>query len=295
MIEKKGKHVIDKYIYTYPQLTLSVSEGMDLSPEYRDIVLRGKSPSSYPCYFAGTEEDCIMQPETPVGIVEAVYLADRNDFERIVQCLAYKCRPVVIPETMGAITLSGIPNWKKIYERKREYLSMGGTDWKAEFKQFTARPENYKDTLIIVTKGGYSALDASETNFTEEEWEKRSLELRLYHELTHVVCRHLYSELINPIRDEIVADCFGIQKAIGYYDTVLAEKCLGVQGDIYHAGGRLENYVKDKKEISIFHEEAKQMIRELESCLKNNQDMEYWGRLIKIQETLHKQKQQVPN
>ncbi len=119
-IEQTGKSAIETYLYRYPQLTLPVGEGMSESKRYKDIVLRGKLPREHINPFNGTEEDCIYLIPTPVGDAEVLYLADRQDFEKFVQILGYKCEEEVIPASMGAIHIGGVNNWRKIQIHKAE-------------------------------------------------------------------------------------------------------------------------------------------------------------------------------
>jgi len=235
----------EEYLRRYPQLTLPIADGMSASDAYRDIVRKGKFPGEYPNYFYGTDEDRILYIDTPAGKAEVLYLADRRDFRRFLQSIVYRCEPTEIPASTGAMHISGITNWCKIHAHKEEYLKTGNFDWSREFRRFTAEPANFKDTLLIVSKGEYSALPHTEAGFSKDEWIEASLTIRIYHELTHFVCRKLYPEQKDVIWDEIAADCIGICKALGHYDTLLAKKLLGVEGDSYRPGGRLENYVEE--------------------------------------------------
>lgn len=274
--------VIETYIYRYPQLTLPIKDGMSTSESYKNIALRGKLPAKLESPFLGTAEDAVFSVETPVGAAEVLYLADRRDFERCVQALAYKCEPRVLPASMGAIHVSGVNNWRKIQAHKKRWLTEGGEDWRAEFKRFTADPKNYKDTIIIVSKGAYSGLPAAEAGYPAEEWLRLSLEIRIYHELTHFVCRRLYPEKKDALWDEIVADCMGIYKATSDYDAVLAAKLLGVEEDMYRLGGRLENYVEEGNSPQAYCSLAKETIRRLARIIAESEDSGFWEVLEKI-------------
>lgn len=283
-VKEKGRDVIKTYIHRYPQLTISPAPGKSKSEEYKNIALRGKLPKEYENPFTGTQEDRVFCIPTPVGDVEVLYLADRGDFETCVRALAYKCEREEIPASMGAIHIGGVNNWAKIQARKRAYLEAGNSDWSAEFRRFTADPANYKDTVLLVSKGAYSALPAAKAGFGEEEWLGYSLIIRIYHELTHLICRKRYPEKKEAVWDEIVADCMGIYKALGFYDTRLAEKLLGVEGERYRKGARLENYVADRSELRHCRDRARQMIQRL-SVLAGDCDKEaYWELLFRIEE-----------
>ena len=280
------KKIMDQYVRRYPQLCLPVKNGMSKSEEYRNTALRGNIPAELPDYFKGSAEDRAFTAKTPAGDVEVIYLAERGDFERAVKCLGYKCEDIRIPPSMGAVTISGITDWSKISEHKEEYLKSGKTDWQAEFRRFTSVAENYKDRIVLVSKGGYSALRAEETRYSREEWIKISLDIRVFHELCHVVCRTLFPDKKNAVVDEIVADCFGILKAAGFYDTVLAEKCLGILGDQYRPGGRLENYLVSGEDPADHVRGIKEIIKRIDEFIKQTKNKEYWDKLRLLEETL---------
>lgn len=274
--------VSDEYLWRYPQLTLPIERGMSASDAYRDIVRKGKFPEEFPNHFYGTDEDCVFYIDTPAGKAEVLYLADRRDFRRFLQSIVYRCEPVKIPDSTGAMHISGITNWRKIHVHKEEYLRDGNLDWSREFRRFTAEPANFKDTLIIVSKGEYSGLPYTEAGFSREEWLKTSLTIRIYHELTHFVCRKLCPEHKDIIWDEVVADCIGICKALGYYDTILAQKLLGVEGDFYRHGGRLENYVEEDISTEECCRGVKAQITELEKLSAGCETSDIWGLLSEI-------------
>lgn len=259
---EKSMTPIAQYLWKYPQLSLPVSEGMSKSPEYLAIVRKGILPSepTFPLQETGLEETDII--DTPSGPAEVLYLPNREIFEYFVHVLGYRCEPVPIPASMGSMMISGINNWRKIEAHKKEYLSAGGTDWKTEFREFTGKQENYKDVVLLISRGNYSALSAQDAGFKEEEWLEKSRTIRTYHELSHFVSRKLFPQNKEPLRDEIVADSIGILAAFGCYDELLAKKVLGIEKETYRAGGRLENYVENEQ-LQKEALRAKRIIEEL--------------------------------
>lgn len=255
---------VEHYTWKYPQLSLPIRKGMSGAPEYLSIVRKGILPSKsiFPLTETGFEEELII--ETPAGEAEVLYLPDREIFEYFVRVLAYRCEPVVLPASMGAVTISGINNWRKIEEHKKEFFRNGGTDWMQEFRKFTSIPQNYKDIVILISCGNYSALSAKDADREETEWLAKSRTIRTYHELAHFVSRKMFLKNKETLRDEIVADSVGIMAAFGYYDVLLAEKVLGIEGDTYKTGGRLENYVEDEQ-LEEAAMKANKMIDELRS------------------------------
>ena len=86
---------------------------------------------------------------------------------------------------------------------------------------------------------------AENTGFETGEWQNISLRVRIYHELAHFISRRLYPQNRHAVRDEILADCVGLIAATGGYDAALAKRFLGVEGNRYRKGGRLENYLAE--------------------------------------------------
>ncbi|MCI9633639.1 MAG: hypothetical protein HFH18_10460 [Ruminococcus sp.] len=245
MSDKMKKTPGEQLAWNYPQLILSPETGLKETAEYKDIVLRGKLPGECACPFVTSEEDSFQEMDTPAGKAEVYFLHHRGSFERAVQILAYRGEPCPLPASMGAVTIRGLNNWRKIYARKAEYLAAGNTDWNAEFRRFTQTADNYKDTIILLSGGYYSAVSPEEAGFPEEDWKRYSRIIRTWHELAHVVSRRMYPDHQEPIRDEAVADCIGLIAAFGTYDLRLAELFLGITEEGYRAGGRLENYISN--------------------------------------------------
>ncbi|MBQ7586426.1 MAG: hypothetical protein IJT37_00180 [Lachnospiraceae bacterium] len=48
---------------------------------------------------------------------------------------------------------------------------------------------NFKDSLIILSVGPYSAVQAAKLGLSDDEWISLSDKIRRYHECTHFVCR----------------------------------------------------------------------------------------------------------
>ena len=262
----------------YPQLALPISDDTRQSELYRNTVLRG-IPSERTPEFSFSEEDRFETVGTPAGDVEIVYLAEREDFERCIRALAYRCENREIPPTMGASTISGLINWEKIRRHQEEYLASGGDDWDAEFARFTSESQNYRDTIIVLSRGYYSALSPEEAGFPEEEWLEISYSIRKYHELAHFVSRKLFPDNKEAVRDEVLADMNGIIAALGHYDAELEGKMLGFRGGEY-VYGRLENYV-EKDELAAAAERVSSMLAWLkENCAGEQQPFDA---LIKLE------------
>lgn len=254
------EHILVRLAKRYPQLLLPLSSETKNSFLYKRAVLRG-IPVKGKLDFSFSPEDRLVVFNTPAGRVEVLYLSVREDFEHCIQALAYRCDPRPVPKSMGASTVYGLINWEKIHRHREVYEAAGGNDWNQEFKEFTAEKSNYLDTLIISSKGFYSAVDASAVGCSPESWMDLSRIIRTYHELTHFVCRSIYPNNIDAIRDEVVADMMGIIAAMGIYDVQLASLFLGIEKEEYRFGGRLENYIQEDDSLNHAILRAKHFIR----------------------------------
>jgi len=258
MSDYMEQHPVVRLSRQYPQLLLPVKCGTKDTEEYKDAVLRGNIPERIPD-FSLDEDDKLSDVTTPAGTVQVLFLHQRGDFEHAVRALAYRCEPVEIPSSMGATSISGLINWKKIHDHIEAYLCEGGTDTASEFSRFTGIRSNYLDCLIVLSSGEYSNVPSEKTGMDKTDWLKKSLMIREYHELTHFYCRKLYLENKNEIRDEILADMIGIIAAIGRYEENYARSFLGIEGLSYREGGRLQNYT-EKKNLEPAISEANRLI-----------------------------------
>ena len=274
----------NKYLYNYPQLSLGIQEGMSQSEEYRNIVRKGIMPDklAFPFELSGEEDEYTI--DTPAGEVNVLYLPDRAIFEYFIKVLAHRNEPVEIPLSMGASLISGINSWRKIYAHKEEYLQSGKDDWDEEFARFISVKENYKDTVLIVSKGYYSALKPEYINMNSDEWLEKSKTIRIYHEISHYISRKLFIENKEVLRDEIVADAIGFIAAFGYYDSLLARKVLGIDNEKFNRDGRLINYVSEE-ELDIYIERAHKIIDTLDDYFKFRNLGDIFNVLLDIERT----------
>lgn len=206
-------------------------------------------------------KDSLTSFVTPAGEVDVLFLFERADFERAIRLLANRCEPVTIPASMGASSISGLINWEKL----RPHM-----DDEEEFKRFTSDKKNYLDSLIILSSGEYSAVPADKMMLGQDEWLEKSVTIRKYHELAHFYSRRRYPENKEAIRDEIVADMIGIIAAFGHYDTFAARLFLGIEGNSYREGGRLQNYAENGSGAAVM-ERAEKIIDALDAsvCQEN--------------------------
>ena len=273
------KHILFALSRRYPQLTLPISDDTRHSDSYRNIVLRGAPPENEP-EFTFSAGDRLETVSTPAGEIEVISFREREDFEHCLRALAYRCENREIPATTGASIISGLINWEKIRRHQEEYTAAGGTDWDEEFGRFTSDSRNYRDAIIVLSRGYYSALSPEEAGFPEKEWLELSYTIRKYHELAHFVSRKLYPDNKDAVRDEVLADMNGIIAALGHFDSELEARMLGIRSGKYTVG-RLENYVK-KEELDETVERVRTMLEALErECTGEQQPFAY---LLELEE-----------
>lgn len=232
-----GRAVIETLADTYRQLF--VSPGPGGKEKYLDIVERGNEPEARNLsHFIKSNEDSMTTEETPAGAVTVITLSKREDFVTFLRIMANRCEETDIPDTQGASIINGVINRRKI-EQHMEGFS--GSEYDEEFRRFTSERRNFKDALIVLSVGPYSAIPAQMMGVSDEEWIILSHKIRKYHECTHFICRNLYPDKKDAIWDELVADAVGIVAAFGKYNADMEKMFLGIDGNIY-TGGRLENY-----------------------------------------------------
>lgn len=266
--------VIAEVFERYPQMGLPIIKGSKETPALRSAVFAGEPVETPAENFLGHEADSFTAVSTPAGEVSVLYLVRRDDFETAVRCLSAYCEPIPVPASMGAQMISGLINWKKINDHRQAYLDQGGTRWDEEFTRFTSVRENFRDSVILLSSGSYSAVPAGDAAkalgrpMSEEEWRERSGCIRKYHELTHFIARKLFPDHKEAIRDEIVADAVGLISSFGKYETGLAALFLGLENETYRDGGRLEIYYGKEEDPAEVQRRARKLIETLASFLE---------------------------
>lgn len=233
--------VFEELAERFPQLYVCPAE--DAEEAYKRAVTKGVPPSEHDLsHFCGTDDDWLRVEQTPAGLVEVLFLKCREDFETFLRCTTHRCCPDVIPPSIGAMTIDGLADWQRVRAKRLACASMWEEGGREEFDAFLSDRTQYRITLVVLSEGPYSALDASRTPYGREEWLVVSREIRLYHELAHVTCRRLMPDDKPPVWDELTADAHGLLRATGHYDASLALRFLGIEEKRY-VGGRLEEYL----------------------------------------------------
>lgn len=234
------------------QLSFPVREGISQEEFYRSVTLRGISVDDVPeakglkLKQPGTVQ--LLLHQTPAGRLPLIIAGDRQDFVALVQAITHKNEPVPVPDSMGAVIVAGYNNWDRIRRYKKQWEEQNRPDgpeqrWRTEFKRIIPRKELYQDRFIILSDGPYSNVSARDMGLPEEEWRRLSRIIRLEHECTHYLTRHLLSSMQNRLIDELMADYVGIIAAEGRYRADWFLRFMGLENfPEYRAGGRLENY-----------------------------------------------------
>ena len=244
--ETQNKTVIETLADTYRQLF--VAPGPGAKEKYLDIVERGNEPGTRDLsHFITSDEDSLVYEETPAGTVAIITLGRREDFVTFLRIMANRCEEVDIPDTQGASIIDGVINRRKIEQHMEGY---SGPGYNEEFRRFTSDRRNFKDALIVLSIGPYSAIGADKIGVSADEWMTLSNKIRKYHECTHFICRNLYPDKKDAVWDELVADAVGIVAAFGKYDADMGKLFLGIEGDTY-TGGRLENYTDVDAKLTV--------------------------------------------
>lgn len=222
-------HPVETLASRYPQLCFPIQSGISSTEEYRNVCLKGHSTYRSP-EFNTTAEDSLETVSTSAGDVEILYLANRDDFVHAYRALGFKCEPVNIPSSCGAVTFLKLNNFEKIRALSHPLA--------------LSDPSLYNDTLILLSKGPYSGVPADAFNFDSEKWINDSYTIRKYHELTHFISRNNFPDNKEDIRDEVMADMIGLMFAYGRYDTFMARRFLGINVNPCLKDGRLHIYIK---------------------------------------------------
>ena len=238
-----------------PQFWFPVRHGISKTDDYRTATRSGKDPVGM-AEATGLE---LINPESLEirlhqslgGCVPLLLPSGREDFVILVQALTAKNEPQIVPDSKGAVMVSGYNNWDRIHRLKREWALHHGPDpfdvaWIEHFQQIVPDKELYQDRFIIVSDGPYSGVSPDEMKLTEHEWSHLSLIIRREHECTHYFTRRVLGSMRNNILDEIIADYAGIMAACGTFRSDWLLRFLGLENyPDFRESGRLINYRGD--------------------------------------------------
>ena len=233
------------------QLRFPVEAGISQTETYRAATRRGILPSSDgpgPALRQPEKLDLAIHP-TMAGGVPILVAFEREDFVTLVRVFSARNEPIPVPDAMGACIVTGLNNWDRV-RRHRQAFEAGRDSpaeeaaWREEFARMVPRPELYQDRFIILSRGPYSAVAASEVGLAESAWRERSLAIRREHECTHYLTHRAFGRMRNNVLDELIADFAGLVQVVGRYDAALALRFFGLEAyPRWREGGRLESYL----------------------------------------------------
>jgi hypothetical protein len=233
------------------QLQFPILAGISETAEYRAATRKGLSTAAMETAVGLT----LLEPErlqldlhhTFAGAIPVLIAGNRADFVSLVRALTKRNEPAPIPDSMGACIVGGYNNWHRVRQYQQQWLEANAEgDWDVEFQQLIKHPELYQDRFILLSRGAYSNVAATELGLEDGAWLELSGKIRLEHESTHYITRRWFGSMRNNILDEIVADYRGIVAAVGCYRADWFLHFVGLEAfPAYRTGGRLENYRGD--------------------------------------------------
>lgn len=232
------------------QLQFPIFGGISETPEYRAATRKGSTAHmkmATGLTLLAPENLQLYIHQTLAGGIPVLVAGNRPDFISLVQALTKRNEPHSIPESMGACIVQGYNNWHRVRQYQQQWLekhqNQDHPGWEEEFQNLIQRPELYRDRFILLSRGVYSNIRATDLGLEEEQWLELSGKIRLEHECTHYVTRRWFGSMRNNILDELIADYRGIVSAIGNYRADWFLHFVGLEAfPTYRQGGRLENY-----------------------------------------------------
>lgn len=239
-------NVLSRYLV---QLRFPVLPGMSENDDYLSATRRNSGAvnidTSSGLRLCFPELCQLVLHQTPGGRIPLIIAATRQDFVLLVQALAKHNEPVPVPESMGALIISGYNNWHRIQMLRAAFETADAPEscWEEEFQKIKSNKHLFQDRFIILSSGPYSGVDASELGLEEEQWRKLSLAIRREHECAHYFTRRVFGSMRNNLIDEMIADYWAITATLGAFRADWFLRFFGLEAaSQYREGGRLQNY-----------------------------------------------------
>ncbi len=223
-----------------PQLRFPIASGISTTEGYRAATLQGASSDEVPeatglHLDAPDQLDLVLHPSS-AGTVPLLITRHRGDFVTLTRALAKRNEPVDIPDGQGAAMISGYNNWTRIHQLRDAWMAQTPeqrteSSWPAAFARIRKQPSRFRDRLIILSDGPYSAVPAADLGLGNEAWRAQSLIIRREHECTHYLTQRLYGSAQNHLLDELLADYAGLMAATGRFRAAWFLRFLGLEGE----------------------------------------------------------------
>jgi hypothetical protein len=239
--------LLSKYLV---QLRFPVRAGMSQNADYLAATRRGVNPDDLEAatgLLLRPEQCQLLLHSTPAGRIPLLIAETRQDFVLLVQALAKRNEPVPIPDSMGASMVAGYNNWHRIQLLRSAFeASNPSSSWDVEFQRIKEQKSCYQDRFIILSRGPYSGVPASDLGLQPEEWRSISLAIRREHECAHYFTRRVFGSMRNNLIDELIADYWAISTTLNHFQADWFLRFFGLEAfPRYRVGGRLQNYRGD--------------------------------------------------
>jgi hypothetical protein len=238
------------------QLQFPIQAGMSQTASYGAATRKGRSTQGMPeatgLQLEQPEDLQLVIHPSLAGAIPVLITGCRADFESLIQAFTKRNEPEPIPAAMGAAIIGGYNNWDRVNRYRANWESTQSQPvteaaWQAEFKRLIPQKSLYQDRFIILSRGTYSAIAASDLGLSESAWLDLSLTIRLEHECTHYFTRRVFGSMRNNLIDEVIADYQGITAATGgMYHATWFLRFMGLENfPDYRPEGRLKTYRGD--------------------------------------------------
>lgn len=238
-----------------PQLAFPIRAGISETEPYRAATRRGTPVETIPeatgLDLEHPEAIELAIHESPAGRIPLLIARRRPEFAALIQALTKRNEPVPVPNSQGALMVSGYNNWSRIGELRRAWeatdpAARETATWSEELQRVQGRRELYQDRFILLSDGPYSAVPAADLGLAEEEWRELSLAIRRDHECTHYFTRRLFGSMRNNALDELIADWAGLTGATGRFRAAWFLRFMGLEDHPrFRPGARLGIYRGD--------------------------------------------------
>jgi len=238
-----------------PQLRFPIQEGISETAAYRAATRKGVATEEIPeatgLSLEHPEAVELVLHESPAGRIPLLIARRREEFATLLRALSRKNEPVPVPDSQGALMISGYNNWARLHALRHRWEALPPSEretatWDQEMARIVPHRELYQDRFILLSNGPYSAIPASDLGLDEDEWKEISLAIRRDHECAHYFTRRLFGSMRNHVLDELMADWAGMVAALGRFRADWFLRFLGLEDyPRYRPGGRLDLYRSD--------------------------------------------------
>lgn len=238
-----------------PQLSFPIQEGISKTEAYQAATRKGVPPEELPeatgLPLEHPEGVELILHASPAGRIPLLIARRREEFVALLRSLSRRNEPVPVPDSQGALMISGYNNWTRLRELRRQWEALSPSEretetWTEEMARITPHRELYQDRFILLSDGPYSAVPAADLGLGDEEWRAVSLALRRDHECAHYFTRRLFGSMRNNVHDELIADYAGMVAAVGAFRASWFLRFQGLEdAHRYRPGGRLDLYRGD--------------------------------------------------